>query len=147
MKFTEAKQGRIFVIRLENNETLHEVIEKFAVDMNIKAASLTVIGGANKDSKIIVGPENGETKPVVPMEYTLKNVHEIIGAGTIFPDSTGKPILHMHIASGRSDSTITGCIRRGVKIWQVAEVVLFELTDTKAVRKYDNETGFELLSP
>ncbi|MGR3177016.1 MAG: PPC domain-containing DNA-binding protein [Candidatus Anammoxibacter sp.] len=147
MKFTEAKQGRIFVMRLEHNETLHEVIEKFAVDMDIKAASLNVIGGANKDSKIIVGPENGETRPVVPMEYTLKNVHEIIGTGTIFPDSTGKPILHMHIASGRSDSTITGCIRSGVKVWQVVEVVLFELTDTKAIRKYDNETGFELLSP
>ncbi|MBA3036272.1 MAG: DUF296 domain-containing protein, partial [Desulfobacterium sp.] len=30
MKYSEAKQGRIFVVRLEDGETVHEEIEKFA---------------------------------------------------------------------------------------------------------------------
>lgn len=30
MKYSEAKQGRIFVIRLEDGDVIHEEIEKFA---------------------------------------------------------------------------------------------------------------------
>ena len=147
MKFAEAKHGRIFVLRLENNEILHEVIEKFVVDMNIKSASLIVVGGANANSKLIVGPENGEARPVTPMEHVLNNVHEIAGTGTVFPNEEGKPILHLHIASGRSNSTITGCVRKGVKVWHVVEVVLFELLEIDAKRIHDKNTGFELLNP
>lgn len=147
MKYSEAKQGRVFVIRLENGDILHEEIEKFAVDKNINAATLIVVGGADEGSKLIVGPENGKASPIIPMNHVLNNVHEIVGTGTLFPDNDGKPILHMHVASGRKDSTVTGCVRSGVKVWQVAEVVLFELIDTNAVRKFDEETGFKLLEP
>jgi predicted DNA-binding protein with PD1-like motif len=55
--------------------------------------------------------------------------------------------LHAHIASGRNRETVTGCVRRGVKVWQVMEVVLFELTATTASRRLDPATGFELLQP
>ena len=81
-----------------------------------------------------------------PMTHELDNVHEIVGTGTLFPDDEGKPMLHMHVASGRRDSTITGCVRTGVKVWQVAEVVLIELLDTTAVRKLEPALGFKLLT-
>ena len=48
MKYTEAKPGRIFVIRLEDGEILHECIEAFAEKKNIKAAALLVLGGAQR---------------------------------------------------------------------------------------------------
>ena len=147
MKYSEAKQGRVFVVRLEDGEILHEIIEEFASSHNISAATLIIVGGAREDSRLVVGPEDGDVTPVVPMEYILDNVHEIVGTGTIFPDEHGKPILHMHISSGRSNSTITGCVRNGVKIWQVAEIILFELTETTACRKFDPKTGFKLLRP
>ncbi len=57
------------------------------------------------------------------------------------------PILHMHLACGREGETITGCVRRGVKVWHVLELILIELTDTTGIRKYDPVTGFELLIP
>ena len=66
---------------------------------------------------------------------------------TIFPDKNNKPVLHMHIASGRKKTTITGCVRSGVKVWHVMEVILFELISSSATRKLDTETGFELLEP
>lgn len=147
MKYSEAKQGRIFVVRLEDGEILHEVIEEFARQKKITAASLIIVGGAREGSKLVVGPEDPDATPVVPMEYILDNVCEIVGTGTIFPDEDGKPILHMHISGGRLDSTISGCIRNGVKIWQVAEIILFELTKTLACRKPDPKTGFKLLNP
>lgn len=147
MKHSQAQLGRIFVIRLEDGDIVHEEIERFAREESIEAASLIVLGGADQESTLVVGPERGRTTPPVPMEHVLDNVHEVAGAGTLFPDDEGNPVLHMHVACGRTSSTITGCVRRGVKVWQVMEIVLFELVDTTAVRRLDPKTGFALLRP
>jgi predicted DNA-binding protein with PD1-like motif len=147
VKFSECKPGRIFVLCLENGDIVHEEIEQFARDHSIAAASLIIIGGADKDSKLIVGPEQ-ETEngtPVTSLEYVLENVHEIAGAGTLFPDDQGNPVLHLHMACGRKSSTRTGCIRRGVRVWHIMEVILFELLESKGKRVFDPETGFTLL--
>jgi predicted DNA-binding protein with PD1-like motif len=147
MKYTQARQGRIFVIRLEDGEVIHEKIEQFAQEQSVKAAALIIIGGIDKGSTLVVGPEQGRTTPIVPMEHILDNVHEITGTGTLFPDEKGNPVLHMHVACGRITSTITGCIRTGVKVWHVTEIILFELIDTQATRVIDSQTGFKLLNP
>ncbi len=147
MKYSEAKQGRIFVIRLEDGDIVHEEIEMFAKDMSINAAALIIIGGADEGSKLVVGPEHGRREPINPMEHILDNVHEIAGTGTIFPNENAKPVLHMHMACGRRVDTVTGCVRKGVKVWHIMEVILFELVDSSATRAYDSTTGFELLQP
>ena len=147
MKYSEATQGRTFVIRLEDGDVVHEQIEEFARRHAIRAAALIVLGGADAGSKLVVGPQHGRAQPVVPMEHVLEAVHEVAGTGTLFPDQAGNPVLHMHIACGRGPSTATGCVRRGVKTWHTLEVVLFELVDTPAARVLDPKTGFELLEP
>ena len=147
MKYSEAKQGRIFVIRLEDGDIVHDEIERFASEKSIRAAGLIIVGGADKESKFVVGPEEGRATPVVPMEHVLDEVHEIAGVGTLFPDDEGNPVLHMHMACGRKSSTVTGCIREGVRVWHVMEVILFELADTTGIRTHDSETGFKLLQP
>jgi len=147
MKYSQARHGRTFVIRLEDGEVVHEKIEQFAREESIKAAALIVIGGADKKSKLVVGPKHGRKKPITPMEYGLEDVHEIAGTGTLFPDDAGNPVLHMHMACGRKASSVTGCIRKGVRVWHVMEVILFELADTEAIRVTDAQTGFQLLRP
>jgi len=147
MKYSEAKMGRVFVVRLEQDEILHEVIEKFAWDKKIVAGACIALGAADRGSRFVVGPEDGNARPVVPMEYLLRDAHEISGTGTIFPDEEGRPMLHMHLATGRQDSTITGCVRKGVKVWQVIEVIIFELLDTEALRKKSEPVGFFVLEP
>ncbi len=147
MHYSQARQGRIFIIRLEDGEILHETIERFAVEQGIKAAYMVILGGADGQSRLVVGPEDGRAVPVIPMIHELGNVHEILGTGTLFPDEEGHPVLHMHTASGRLDSTITGCVRTGVKIWLVAEVVLIELLESTAVRRLEPDSGFKLLKP
>ncbi|MBW1932392.1 MAG: DNA-binding protein [Deltaproteobacteria bacterium] len=147
MRYSQAKQGRTFIIRLEDGDIVHEEIEKFSRKESIRAAALIILGGADKGSKLIVGPEHGRREPIIPVEHILDNVHEIAGTGTIFPDESGKPVLHMHIACGRKTSSVTGCVRKGVKVWHVMEVILFELVDTTAVRALEPITGFELLKP
>ncbi len=147
MKFSQAKQGRIFVVRLENGDIVHEELEKLAREQFIKAAAVIILGGANSGSKLIVGPQDGRSQPVKPIDYLLEDVHEVTGTGAIFPDKHGKPALHMHMACGRRDSTITGCVRNGVTVWHVMEAIVFELVDTAATRILDEATGFALLRP
>jgi len=147
MKYSEARQGRVFVIRLEDGDILHETIEAFAEEKGIRAAALIVLGGADNGSRLVVGPERDRDRPVTPMEYVLDHVHEATGVGTLFPGSGGRPVLHMHIACGRNDETITGCVRRGVRAWHVLEVILQELVESTATRVLNSETGFALLQP
>jgi predicted DNA-binding protein with PD1-like motif len=146
MKYSQAKQGRIFVIRLEHNEIVHETIESFAREHNVTRAALIILGGADTHSRLVVGPEDGDAVPAIPMTKELLGANEITGTGTIFPDESGHPILHMHIACGRKDETTVGCIRTGVRVWHVMEAILFELVDNDAMRKIE-EIGFKLLCP
>jgi len=145
MKYSQAILGRVFVIRLEDGEVVHEEIERFVKDQGITAAALIIIGGAAEGSKLVVGPEQAQDRPIIPMVHVLDDVHEIAGTGTLFPDEDGNPVLHMHMACGREASSITGCIRQGVKVWQVMEIVLFELTGNTATRALDAQLGFNLL--
>ncbi|MEE9906149.1 MAG: DNA-binding protein [Chlorobium sp.] len=147
MKYSEARQGRIFVIRLEDGEIVHEKLEGFARDHGIERAQLVIIGGADRGSRLVVGPQESRTLPVMPMTHELYDAHEITGTGTIFPDEDGNPLLHMHMACGREENTVTGCIRNGVKVWHVMEVVLTELLENTASRQTDPITGFKLLVP
>jgi predicted DNA-binding protein with PD1-like motif len=147
MRYSQAKQGRVFIIRLEDGDILHESIERLARDEGITAAALIAVGGADKDSALIVGPQHGRARPVNPMKIVLDEVHEIAGTGTLFPDESGKPKLHLHIAAGRKNSAVAGCVREGVKTWHIMEVILFELTGSSAKRVWDEETGFALLEP
>jgi len=147
MKYTEAQRGRVFVLRLEDGEIIHEVIEKFAKEKKIEAAGVNIVGGVDKGSILIVGPENGRAAKIKPMELVLENEHEATGVGTLFPNSKGEPILHMHVSCGRKDKSITGCVRKGVKVWLVLEVIIWEITNCKSKRVLEGNTGFELLQP
>jgi predicted DNA-binding protein with PD1-like motif len=147
MKYSTARQGRVFVIRLEDGDILHEEIEQLARVEGIEAGMLIVVGGADTESRLVVGPEKGREEPVQPMERVLSNVHEVAGTGTLFPNPQGDPVLHMHIACGRENDTTTGCVRKGVKVWHVMEVILIELVNSTGTRQLDPKTGFELLRP
>ncbi len=147
MRYSEAKQGRVFIIRLDDGDIIHEELEKFAVVHSIKAASLIILGGADKGSLLITGPLKSRAKNITPMTTELDDAHEILGVGTIFPDSKGKPFLHMHIACGREKNVTAGCIRNGVKTWHVLEVIMTEILDTNAKRLPDPNIGFSLLNP
>ena len=57
-KYSQAIPGRIFVIRLEDGDTVHETIESFARKHAIGAATLVIPGGADKGSRLVVGPED-----------------------------------------------------------------------------------------
>ena len=145
MDYTEAKLGRIFILRLYQGERIDEVMEKFASEKHVSGALCFFLGGAEDKSKVVVGPKDGAAFPPEPMVTLLKGVHEGCGVGTIFVNEQGKPKLHMHASFGRNEKAVTGCVRMGVDVWQIGEVVILELTAASAKRVKDEETGFELL--
>jgi predicted DNA-binding protein with PD1-like motif len=145
MDFTESKIGRIFILRLHDGDLVHDVIESFSFKKKISTALCFFLGGAKEKSKIVVGPKKGNVNPPVPMIALLEGVHEAQGIGTIIKDAHGKPKLHMHVSFGRKKNTITGCIRKGVDVWRIGEIVILELSDAAVSRIKDKETGFEFL--
>ncbi len=145
MKYSEAKLGRIFILRLEHSDRIPDIIEEFAADHQIKSAIVHFLGGADTNSKVVVGPEDGTAPKPRPMVTELLGTSEAIGMGTLFINEEGMPRLHLHSAFGRSRETVTGCTREGVMVWHIGEAIVFELLNTTARRKIDPETGFELL--
>lgn len=145
MEYTEAKFGRIFVIRLHNGDHLPEILEDFALENNLSSAVCFFLGGVKGKGRVIVGPLDGNATPPDPVIKLLEGVHEVCGIGTIFTDEKGKPKLHMHASFGRDDHVITGCIRMGIDVWQIGEIIVLELTNVTAHREKNKETGFEFL--
>jgi len=146
MKYSQAKQGRVFVVRLEDGDVLHASLEKLAEKEGVERAYVQVVGGADKGSILITGPEHGRADKIIPMTKELDEMHEIVGNGTIFPDINGKPKLHLHIACGRKEQTICGEIREGVKVWHIVEVIIVELLENKSLRLLDRELDLQLLN-
>jgi predicted DNA-binding protein with PD1-like motif len=145
MRYSEGKVGRVFVLRLEDGDRLPAAIESFAQKHGVLRGMCILVGGIEGGGKIVVGPEDSRAMPPVPMFLKLAGVHEIAGVGTLFPDEKGKPVLHMHAALGRKSKTRSGCIRPGIHVWKIGEVILLEILENRAHRKKDAETGFELL--
>jgi predicted DNA-binding protein with PD1-like motif len=79
------------------------------------------------------------------MVTLLKGTHEAFGVGTIFATEAGAPMLHMHASCGRNDASVTGCVRKGVDVWLIGEVVILELAGCQARRLKDKVSGFEVL--
>jgi predicted DNA-binding protein with PD1-like motif len=130
---------------LEHGDRLPDVIEEFAASQGIEAGAVLFIGGAEQDSRVVVGPADGAAAKPVPMVVGLPGVCEAAGVGTIFLNEDGIPKLHLHSAFGRKENTITGCTREGVTVWHIGEVIILELANAAARRKVNPATGFELL--
>lgn len=145
MQYTSARFGRVFVIRLEDGDVLHECVENLAREEGITHGVCFFLGGADGTSRLVVGPEDGHAARIVPMTLSLGDVHEAAAVGTLIPDDSGNGVLHMHGVFGRKDQTRAGCVRAGVDVWLVGEVVLMELTECTARRLRDPDTGFQLL--
>jgi len=144
MKASEGQLGRVFVIRLEDGDTIPACIESFAEEKRISVGQVILIGGIG-DGQVVVGPRHSDEMPPEPMLVPVDGAHEVVGTGIIAPDRKGKPTLHIHAALGRSGKTTTGCLRPGVTIWMVGEAIIIEILKTDATRIPDEKAGFELL--
>ena len=132
------------MLRLEDGDVVPDCLEKFALEKNIRHGSVILVGGIGS-GQIVVGPRKTAEMPPDPMLLPVDGAHEVAGVGTIAPDSSGKPVVHIHAALGRSGQTMTGCLRPGVATWLVGEAIIYEITGINAKRLPDQKIGFTLL--
>ena len=145
MQYTEGTFGRTFILRLHDGDRLPDVLEKFAIEKKVSSALCFFLGGVKEKGKVVVGPLDGNATPPVPVIRLLVGVHEVCGIGTIFENEKSTPKLHMHASFGRGNNAVTGCIRMGIDIWEIGEIILLEITNASAHRATDRKTGFEFL--
>jgi predicted DNA-binding protein with PD1-like motif len=145
MKSAEMTVGRVFILRLETGEVIHEVLEKFAKDNGISYATVSIVGGVAGGSKMVSGPTLPIGKRIIPIVHSVESESEVTGFGTIVPDESGQPYLHMHGSVGREGKSSTGCFRAGMIAWLVLEAVVTELIGKGPVRKTEPLVGFKVL--
>ena len=145
MKAAEGKIGRVFILRLEDGDTVPECIEKFAMEKGVKVGHAVLVGGIGS-GQVVTGPRYSDEMPPDPMLLPVDGAHEVLASGIIAPDEDGAPALHIHGALGRAGKTLTGCLRPGVTTWLVGEVILYEILGVDAKRVKDDRSGFALLN-
>ncbi len=145
VKYNEATMGRVFVLRMEDGDILNDTLEAFAQEHGVQRALAFYLGGVASGSKVVVGPDEASPDLMVPLVHALSGSQEAFCVGTLFPNEAGKPVLHMHTASGREGGATVGCTRAGVQTWLVGEVVMIEILGTDALRRFDEASGFQLL--
>ena len=148
MKAMEGKLGRVFVLRLEQDDSLPKCIEDFAAEKQIKLGQVVFIGGIYQGNMVVGPQKTGEPRPD-PMVLPISDAHEAVAAGIIAPSENGRPTLHMHSALGRAGQTISGCFQRGVSVWLVGEAVIYEILSESNAKRVLNKTAglnlFEIL--
>jgi len=142
MEYAVGKAGRVIAARLFEAEDLYESIENLAKNEDIRCAAVLITGGLRK-AKVVVGPRR--EKPTIEGRFKkFAGPGEVLGVGTIYHDDEG-PKLHIHTGIGKGDQTIVGCPRGGAKTFLLLEVTIIEITGIKASRKFDPQTGLNLL--
>lgn len=144
MQYSQGNIGRIFALKLESGDRLPDAVVDFAREHNVRSAMALYVGGADATSRLVVGPEEN-TDDIIPIVHCLGGIHEVVAMGTLFPDEHGNPELHMHAAAGRQGKASVGCVRAGVDVWLIGEVILLEITGIAGFRKKDPQTGFQIL--
>ncbi len=145
MKSCEGRIGRAFVLRLEDGDGVPGCIESFAAENGISVASVIMLGSV-AGGQVVVGSRDSAAMPPDPMLLPVDGAHEVAAVGVIAPVE-GKPVLHIHAALGRSGQTMTGCLRPGVNVRMLGEVIVQEILGTGAARIWDEKSRHNLLEP
>jgi len=143
MQASEGRVGRVFVVRLDDGDTLPGCLEEFAEEKGVRLAQVVLLGGVG-EGRVVSGPRTSEIPPE-PITLPVDGVHEVIAVGLLAPDEAGLPRLHLHGALGRAGTTLMGCLREGVCTWFMLEAVVTEIVDERVSRRPDAASGLALL--
>ena len=75
MQYSEAKFGRVFILKLESGEIIHETIEKFAGQHHIKAGVVLIVCGTGQTMKLAQNQVYNRIKNIIiPHMYYRKDI-------------------------------------------------------------------------
>ncbi len=142
MQVSQGSFGRVLIARLEHGDAVVPSIIQAAQQHNVRHAVVWLLGAASQGA-LVVGPRKTE----IPPERWLVDFsegRELVATGTLFP-AGGQPSLHLHAATGRGETTLTGCVQPQTQSFLVVEVVIAEILGISAERRPDPSGRFKLL--
>jgi predicted DNA-binding protein with PD1-like motif len=142
MEYSVGKAGRVIAARLFEGEDIHQSLEQIARREDIRCAAVLITGGFRR-ADVVVGPK--QEKPQIEPDFrAFAGPGEALGVGTIYWDDAG-PKLHIHAAIGKGGNNLVGCPRGGAQTFLILEVTIIEILGIEAARRFDPETGWNLL--
>ncbi|HIH02717.1 MAG TPA: DUF296 domain-containing protein [Methanoregulaceae archaeon] len=142
MEYAAGTVGRVFLIRIDHGEDLLAAVTTVA-EREAVAVGLVLLLGAVERGRLVQGPETLKLPPV-PIATAFFDGREVLGIGTVVRED-GRPVLHLHAATGRQGMTAVGCLRDEAQVFAMAEAVILELAVT-ATRRFDAGTGLSPLA-
>ena len=132
---------RTFVVVLSSGDEVVRTLTAFAADQKLGGSHLTAIGAF---SRAVVAYFDWSTK-----QYQRTAIDEQVEVISFVGDvaiDKGKPMLHAHVALGRSDLSVRGGhLIEGV-VRPTLELVVAELP-RHLHRRFDPESGLALIDP
>ncbi len=143
MQYSEGSLGRVYVLRMDDEEDMLESIQRFVRVKGIESGMMLFLG-AMKNGSAVTGPEKPVIPPVPHFE-AFDSAWEVFGMATIYQSTEG-PKIHMHSSFGRGRASLIGCIRDRASVYLTLEAVLIEFKGLDARREPDEKTGLYLLT-
>ena len=144
MQYAEGRPGRIFYVRVDHGEDLIAGLLSFVKVHDIRCGVIHLLG-ALLEGGMVTGPEY-PVLPPDPHREGFAGGWEVLGIATI-SWSAGEPHLHLHGATGKGTSVLTGCIRGEAEVYIVVEAVIQEITGVSVERVFDRVAGLDLPTP
>ena len=139
---TETGDGNIWLLVLQSGEEVKQVLEAFAAQNHIQAASFVALGAFER-ARLGYFQWDRKAYKEIPVS---EQVEVITLAGDIVRDENDKPSLHAHAVLGREDGrTRGGHLLEGV----VRPTLEITLTQSPAhlVRRKHPDLGIALIEP
>jgi uncharacterized protein len=142
VEYSQGTVGRVFFIRFDNDDDVVEGLSLLAEKEKVSLASVNILG-ALRSAELVCGPKTPELPPV-PNFVSFDDVREVLGFGTI-TSRNGKPRIHLHASFGKKDTSLTGCLRKGNRVFITIEAVVSEIKGVSLDRKVDEGSGIDLV--
>lgn len=144
MQYASGRPGRIFYLRLDHGEDLLSILKEFIAEHQIHSGIIHLIGAVSEGS-LVTGPRE-TVLPPDPVWQKMNGAHELIGTAMIRTGPNG-PVLHLHAAAGRGETTLTGCFRKGTEVYIVIEAVILEFEGFTIGEVFDEKIQLNLPNP
>lgn len=141
MDYRKGWVKRVFAARVDHGEDVIAELSRLALKEEICSAFFIMLGAIGS-AELVTGPKEKMVPPATVWS-AFHDVHEILGAGSIFREN-GEPRIHLHGAAGSSKNVVMGCFRKKAQAFMVVEIFIIE-TDIKAERVLDEKTGASLM--
>ena len=143
MKYAQGKQGRVYLLKFENNDDFLEQIKVFIKKEKVKCAFFVFLGAVVK-AKMAAGPKK-PVNPPVPNMLQVKDGWADFGTGSVFLNKKKEPQVHIHGNFGKGEKSKMGCVRSDAKIFNVIEAMVTEITGVNAIKDIDPATGLNMM--